>query len=223
MFTELHPIGHWAGSGQPKLGCESVLRVGSFGFAYFLRGKHAPRRATSSLPCPVDSGSAPLREGSIAVETPQSSEGPRVCRSAALLARSPSRCNPRTEVLDRRPLCLRWASASPPPSHRRRNGTPITGRARGFGVLCQGADPGPAQVSRPPCRSALPRSERPSSHRLRPRGRCRSAAKAEGERHHQGDVTLTGSEIDPRSFRLMQAAEPFELPHVCRRAMCLVE
>src|SRR5262245_24287216 len=40
---------------QPALGRESVVVIGNYFCACFLRGQHAPRRATTGLPCPVES------------------------------------------------------------------------------------------------------------------------------------------------------------------------
>lgn len=54
MIVIPRPIGRQAEDPRPVLGRESELRFGSYGFACFLRGQHAPRRATPSLPCPVE-------------------------------------------------------------------------------------------------------------------------------------------------------------------------
>lgn len=51
---EPHPIGRRMSLERRVLRRESVLRVGSCSCACFLRGLHAPRHATKSLPCPVD-------------------------------------------------------------------------------------------------------------------------------------------------------------------------
>ncbi len=54
------PIGRRSPSAQPVLGRESVGTLSNHFFVCFLRSQHTLRRATSSLPCPVESSSAPI-------------------------------------------------------------------------------------------------------------------------------------------------------------------
>lgn len=60
MFVIPRPIRRVAGDAQPVLGRESVIAiVSNYCVACFLRGQHAPRRATAGLPCSVETSSAP--------------------------------------------------------------------------------------------------------------------------------------------------------------------
>lgn len=60
MFVIPRLIRRVAGDAQPVLGRESVIAiVSNYCVACFLRGQHAPRRATAGLPCSVETSSAP--------------------------------------------------------------------------------------------------------------------------------------------------------------------